>query len=256
MTRPLCAYEPCDQSMDEKRPHAVYCSREHKQAASRRRRPRRPYRPRPARVPVPCLDCDVLVVPPLGVGRPSLRCPEHRAAKDRERARKLRSPLRMCVAECGRTISSNNKRGYCPDCRPKAIARGELIRFCPVCRLVFSTKATKVYCSTKCRRAAEHERNSDYYAAKYKRRRAVRTGVEAEVFADAEIYVRDGWVCQICGEPIDRQAKAPAPLSRSLDHIKPISKGGPHTRANIQAAHLRCNNVKNDRVDYGAFADF
>jgi 5-methylcytosine-specific restriction endonuclease McrA len=41
--------------------------------------------------------------------------------------------------------------------------------------------------------------------------------------------------------------RRPSPWSVSLDHIVPVSKGGTHTRDNVQAAHLRCNQAKGDR---------
>lgn len=64
-----------------------------------------------------------------------------------------------------------------------------------------------------------------------------------------EIYERDGWSCQICGEPIPREARHPEPLSASLDHILPIAAGGGHRTDNVQASHLRCNLRKGVIVD-------
>lgn len=56
-----------------------------------------------------------------------------------------------------------------------------------------------------------------------------------------EIYERDGWVCQLCHKKVNNRLKHPNPFSPSLDHIIPLSKGGPHSRANVHLAHLRCN---------------
>jgi HNH endonuclease len=33
----------------------------------------------------------------------------------------------------------------------------------------------------------------------------------------------------------------PDPLSKSLDHLIPLSRGGTHEPANVSLAHLRCN---------------
>jgi 5-methylcytosine-specific restriction endonuclease McrA len=55
------------------------------------------------------------------------------------------------------------------------------------------------------------------------------------------ILERDGWVCHICGGPV---------LSRNdlqFDHIIPLSRGGPHSMANIAVAHALCNNRKGPR---------
>lgn len=56
--------------------------------------------------------------------------------------------------------------------------------------------------------------------------------------------------CALCGEGIDRSLKWPHPLSRSVDHIVPVSKGGSDELENLQLAHLRCNQSKNDRLDH------
>lgn len=54
-------------------------------------------------------------------------------------------------------------------------------------------------------------------------------------------------LCAICGKPVDFNAKAPNPLSPTLDHIIPISKGGhPSDIDNLQLAHWYCNRMKSD----------
>lgn len=73
-------------------------------------------------------------------------------------------------------------------------------------------------------------------------RRAAIAG--SETFSASEIYDRDGWRCGLCNKRVDRRLKWPNPLSVSLDHIVPISVGGPHSRANVQCAHLGCNSRK------------
>lgn len=57
----------------------------------------------------------------------------------------------------------------------------------------------------------------------------------------SEIYERDGWICQLCNKIVDPNLKYPNQMSKSIDHIIPISKGGPHIKSNIQLAHLGCN---------------
>lgn len=56
-------------------------------------------------------------------------------------------------------------------------------------------------------------------------------------------------ICGLCGEPMDRAILWPDPLSKSLDHIHPLSRGGHHTKENLQWAHLFCNISKGNRVD-------
>ena len=79
------------------------------------------------------------------------------------------------------------------------------------------------------------------------RRRARMRGAVVEQFTDLEIFERDGWICGICCAPIDSMIGWPEPEAPSIDHIKPISKGGNHTRDNVQASHLRCNWRKGGR---------
>ena len=62
------------------------------------------------------------------------------------------------------------------------------------------------------------------------------------------IFERDGWVCQLCGDPIDPDRQAPDLMSASLDHVVPLAARGEHTYENVQAAHLLCNIQKGART--------
>ncbi len=89
---------------------------------------------------------------------------------------------------------------------------------------------------------------SDYYSEhpekrriKRRRYRALKWGVGHSTYRANYIFTRDDWVCQICGRKINRRLKHPNPLSASVDHIIPLSKGGDDSPVNVQASHLRCN---------------
>jgi 5-methylcytosine-specific restriction endonuclease McrA len=88
----------------------------------------------------------------------------------------------------------------------------------------------------------------------YHRRRALKqdasTGAPVHL---AEIADRDGHRCGICEKPVP-DVKWPHPLSPSLDHRIPLSKGGAHDPANVQLAHLRCNTAKGNRSGAGQVA--
>ncbi|WP_457149575.1 HNH endonuclease [Mycobacteroides abscessus] len=55
--------------------------------------------------------------------------------------------------------------------------------------------------------------------------------------------------CHICGTEIDYDADHLDPMSFTVDHIVPVSKGGADTLENKAAAHRRCNRIKSDRTD-------
>nr|WP_296440729.1 HNH endonuclease signature motif containing protein [uncultured Acetatifactor sp.] len=55
--------------------------------------------------------------------------------------------------------------------------------------------------------------------------------------------------CGICGKPVDKNLKYPAPLSPCIDHIIPIDRGGhPSDMANLQLAHWICNRQKSNKL--------
>jgi len=80
------------------------------------------------------------------------------------------------------------------------------------------------------------------------RQRARRYGVAYQPIRPRDVFERDGWKCGICGGAIKRSARFPRPLSPSLDHIVPMSKGGGHVYTNVQASHFRCNASKGDKA--------
>lgn len=56
-------------------------------------------------------------------------------------------------------------------------------------------------------------------------------------------------VCAICGKPIDMEAPAQSPLACEVDHIVPISRGGPpYDIDNLQLVHMKCNRQKGNKL--------
>lgn len=84
-------------------------------------------------------------------------------------------------------------------------------------------------------------------AAELRRRRLLALAVQEPYLRD-EIFERDGWICQLCNEPISPEVRFPGPASATIDHIVPISLGGDDTPANVQAAHYRCNASKGNKT--------
>ena len=56
---------------------------------------------------------------------------------------------------------------------------------------------------------------------------------------------RDGPGCWICRQPLD--LSGPGPLSPSLDHVIPASRGGDDSDGNARLAHLVCNSARGNR---------
>lgn len=85
--------------------------------------------------------------------------------------------------------------------------------------------------------------------ANYQKRRALKLQLPADDIRPADVYERDEWVCGLCSEPVDRSLSWPDPMSPSLDHVLPLSKGGHHVMGNVQLAHLSCNVRKGARTE-------
>lgn len=81
------------------------------------------------------------------------------------------------------------------------------------------------------------------------RTRARRHGGEYQPVDRVAVFDRDGWICGLCGEPVDKWLEWPDAMSVSLDHVVPLSRGGDHSYANVQCAHLGCNQRK-QRIAY------
>lgn len=81
------------------------------------------------------------------------------------------------------------------------------------------------------------------------RDRAEHYGVAYEPIPKHAVYERDNWICGICHQKVEPDLKYPDPMSASLDHRIPMSRGGPHLYSNVQCSHLRCNMTKRNRLD-------
>lgn len=100
------------------------------------------------------------------------------------------------------------------------------------------------YCSRSCLRAATKSGTH--------RKRARRAGVAYEPVSSLEVFERDNWRCCICGGKTRKDLVGSVhPLAPTLDHRVPLSRGGPHTYANTQCAHRKCNTDKAARSSRG-----
>jgi hypothetical protein len=160
---------------------------------------------------------------------------------------------------CGKEFMAIKKeRIYCSKtCYGKskatdACTSGDFV--CMNCGKEFHAGTKRKFCSRKC--FTDYSGITEINNFKYESnlsdataiKRAKRYGVKHENLDPLKVYEADNWVCRICGEPIDRSLVWPNPMSASLDHIVPLSKGGNHVRANVQASHLHCNISKSNKI--------
>ena len=104
---------------------------------------------------------------------------------------------------------------------------------------------SEIYCSEACQKRCHDRIKRD------KRVRRMKARVMDPDITLEKLYARDGGVCYLCGrtcdwtdsQTIDGQFVA-GETYPSIDHVKPISKGGTHTWDNIKLACRHCNTVK------------
>ena len=77
-----------------------------------------------------------------------------------------------------------------------------------------------------------------------RKRHALKHQTQVEPINEKEVYLRDGWICQICHKRVNKKLRYPDPMSPSMDHIIPLSKDGTHMYSNVQLTHWGCNNKK------------
>lgn len=175
-----------------------------------------------------------------------------RRVRAAERARIQAKDAPAECAECGNPVASRRAKYCSDDCRrvvarrkareraaAKSVRRTDAIR-CPGCGTMFRPKygdKRRRFCSHLCARREERRKRGP----ETHRTRARRFGVEYEPINRTKVFRRDGWRCGICQGKIDRRLKHPHPMSATLDHIVPMSEGGPHRYENVQAAHWLCN---------------
>lgn len=173
-----------------------------------------------------------------------------------------RRPLKRYCQQCGTGIDHTLGRSlYCTSrcCELAKLDRRRrypLPATCACCGEQYEQRNSKqATCSKTCYMVLYRLANPDKYpswnAAKkaaWQRRRALKAGATAERVVATDIYERDGWTCQLCGHEVDADLPWPSPMSASLDHCIPLSKGGEHMGANTQLAHLVCNVAKRDRL--------
>ena len=76
-----------------------------------------------------------------------------------------------------------------------------------------------------------------------KRRRAYKSGDKIDPYV---VFCFYDWTCHLCNEKIDPERVLPDLQAATLDHIKPLARGGRHSWDNVAPAHAACNFAKAD----------
>jgi 5-methylcytosine-specific restriction endonuclease McrA len=172
------------------------------------------------------------------------------------------APARPCCCECGGPVPVGRRRycsAVCGESAARAVLLGRLadeftrpclgcgdqvrgVNRCEPCRLEWRRVQRKAD-KRKARIAGtlpsgNHRGRARHYGVAYV------PGITRRAVCE-----RDGWVCGICGGPVDPDLKFPDVMSASLDHVIPMARGGGHVWGNVQCAHFLCNSIKSDRPE-------
>lgn len=153
---------------------------------------------------------------------------------------------RRCCRSCGCEFISENGRSYCSE--TWVTHQGESrIRVCSNwkrdCSCGRKCDKFKSLCSECYSKRVRARRK----AGKIKRKRILKSTQVENIVAD-EIFARDKWKCQSCKRKVSKQFDVIDDLYPNLDHIIPLSKGGTHTKDNVQCLCRACNLEKSDIV--------
>jgi endogenous inhibitor of DNA gyrase (YacG/DUF329 family) len=167
-----------------------------------------------------------------------------------------------CAGGCGRMLLPSGTslpagEATCRPCRLAGRGTSALVTLaCGQCgdsfqRLRGSTRpGARPFCSVKCRNLAVYPPRADGATGRAAdrmrcaKRRARFVAAVVEVVDPDAVFERDGWLCHLCGESIDRALTGWDRMGPTVDHLIPLVAGGEHSYANVAAAHRSCNSRK------------
>lgn len=123
-----------------------------------------------------------------------------------------------------------------------------IISVCEYCGNYFLNNGKRKYCSTRCA-----ERKHEHIKSRKRIERASYNGKIDYSITLPKLIKRDNNICYLCGKECnsnDYTYKENIFIAGnyypSIDHIKPIAKGGKHSWDNVKLAHRLCNSYKRD----------
>ena len=96
--------------------------------------------------------------------------------------------------------------------------------------------------------------NKEKRLARWRKREAIRKQSYSVAYLDSEVIDLYGTKCYICLEEIDLSASRKSGVGENwqvglhIDHVIPLSKGGPDCIENVRPTHASCNLKKGNRV--------
>lgn len=126
----------------------------------------------------------------------------------------------------------------------------ELTRGCVECGETFyDPNPVPLICSKKCMRKRNNRIRKLYNSKRFNKVNIVDKDITLE-----KLYKRDSGLCYLCGTECEYDDKVVTKEGHfivgryypSIDHVKPLSKGGMHSWDNVKLAHHYCNTIKND----------
>jgi hypothetical protein len=191
-------------------------------------------------------DCEWCGVPVIHrSGNPKRFCSDDCCQRAQWTGKSCPVPWRQCV-ECSQPFISRRKKKVCSTKCVKTRVDRQAVESYMRLRSPLLRPPTHLVC-VECGQEYEASKHRDRTycskqcvdrASKRTRRHRIRTHpVEAERFTTREIAERDDWLCHLCDGEV-------SPEDWSIDHLVPVSKGGPHIRSNVRLAHKLCNSVR------------
>lgn len=112
---------------------------------------------------------------------------------------------------------------------------------CKECSCFYETTKKNSFCTKVCAKKY-HNRKKEVI----RRERIVSNGKVDWSISIERLTKRDGKTCYLCKESMEYQTHYNDDNYPSIEHVKPISKGGTHTWDNVKLAHRKCNAMKSN----------
>ena len=127
---------------------------------------------------------------------------------------------------------------------------------CVHCGTLFIPKTTRsVCCSSRCGKAEARKRAGNMNGDD----RLHSSNVRDWNISLKDLSIRDNDICWLCGKPVDwtdytmdGDTFIAGNTYPSIDHVKPLSRGGLHEWGNVKLAHRICNSIKSNRNAFDA----